>query len=294
MRRAHHANYKVFAAFEGYLPGWKGMLGLLLWLLVGAVAGAVVSAILGHILGSGLGQEYVLLVSYPIQFIPAMIYAASRSAAITTFPGAKVLALDRNRFSSPSGLLCALLSVLVVCAASFVCDPLTAVLPEMPESLKASLESMTGGDLWVDLLCVAVFAPFFEEWLCRGMVLRGLLGRGMKPVWAIAASAAFFALIHFNPWQAIPAFLVGCLMGFVYYRTGSLKLTMLMHCVNNASAVILSHTESLKDFESWMDVIPGRWFWLIFAASVLVIVLVVKAMLRTELPGWTAECVEEK
>ena len=54
------------------------------------------------------------------------------------------------------------------------------------------------------------------------MVLRGLLGHKVKPVWAIVISAAFFAIIHLNPWQAIPAFLLGCVLllalGLMFYQ----------------------------------------------------------------------------
>lgn len=294
MRRAKHANYKVFSAFEGYLPGWKGIVGLLFWLLVGALLGSIVSIVLTRVLGAELGTEYATLVAYPVQFLPAMIYAASRSASVSTYPGAKTLPLDRSFFRPLGGPLCAILAVLSVLCASYILDPLVKVLPEMPESLKSALESMTGGELWVDLLCVAVFAPLFEEWLCRGTVLRGLLARGTNPVWAVVVSSVFFAVIHLNPWQAIPAFLVGCLMGFVYYRTGSLKLTMLMHCANNTLAVALSHVESFKEAESWMDVVPCGWFWLIFAACTLAALLSVRSLLRIQVPSWTVETREER
>ena len=63
---------------------------------------------------------------------------------------------------------------------------------------------------------MSVFAPILEEWLCRGVVLRGLLNysrkgepgedgsrRGMNPALAIAISAIFFATIHGNLWQGI-------------------------------------------------------------------------------------------
>lgn len=292
-RKARHANYKIFTAFEGYLPGWKGIPVLLIWLLVGALAGSAVSLALTSVFGASLGVEYVTLVVYPIQFLPAMIYAASRSASVTTFPGARVLPLDRGCFKLVGGPACAVMAVVSVLCASLVLDPIVKVLPEMPERLKQALESMTGGDMWVDMLCVAVFAPFFEEWLCRGTVLRGLLSRGMKPAAAIGISALFFAVIHLNPWQAVPAFLIGCLMGFVYYRTGSLKLTMLMHCANNALAVVVSHIDAFKDAESWMDVMPGKWFWLVFAACALAVALFVRTMMRNGAPSWEAEVAED-
>ena len=85
------------------------------------------------------------------------------------------------------------------------------------------------------------------------MIMRGLLGR-MSPFAAITISAAFFAVIHFNPWQAIPAFILGLLFGFVYYKTGSLKLTMLMHCVNNTMAAVFSRIPAFKDAEAFIDV----------------------------------------
>ena len=109
------------------------------------------------------------------------------------------------------------------------------------------------------------------------MILRGLLGTKMKPVWAIVVSAAFFALIHLNPWQAIPAFLLGCLFGYVYYKTGSLKLTMLMHFTNNTFSLVMSNVDSLSEAESWLDVLPGMRYWIVFAAAILMLVLIIQA-----------------
>ena len=97
----------------------------------------------------------------------------------------------------------------------------------------------------------------------------------MNPVLAIIISALFFAVIHLNPWQAIPAFIIGCLLGYVYYKTGSLKLTMLMHCVNNTFAVICSRLPGMEEAEGWMDVIPSPAYWILVAASVLLTALVV-------------------
>ena len=120
---------------------------------------------------------------------------------------------------------------------------------------------------WCTLLSVSVFAPLVEEWLCRGLVLRGLMNK-MKPAGAICISAAFFAILHMNPWQALPAFLLGVLFGYVYYKTGSLKLTMLMHCVNNTMAVVFSKIPSLEEAEGFMDVMSTWAYAGIFMACV--------------------------
>ena len=112
--------------------------------------------------------------------------------------------------------------------------------------------------------------PIFEEWLCRGMVLRGLLTK-MKPGWAIVVSALFFAVIHANPWQALNAFLIGLMMGYVYYKTGSLILTMVIHFVNNGTSVILSNIESLKDYDYMIDMMDKSTYYLVVSVSVIIL-----------------------
>ncbi len=88
---------------------------------------------------------------------------------------------------------------------------------------------------WFGPILAVVVAPLAEETLFRGVILRGLLGR-WKPWAAITASAALFALMHFNPAQTPIALGLGLVLGWVYYRTRSLGLCMLGHALNNASS----------------------------------------------------------
>lgn len=270
-------NFKILESFEHFSPGWKGVLKLFLWMMVGAVIGNVITFVLGIFFGTEWVSSYGTVIAYPIMFIPPMFYARRRSMMREHL---EANPLNKGVFKPYGAPLCALLVSLMTLAAGYISDPVVTLLPEMPEFLEQALESMVNGNVLINLLCVSVFAPFFEEWLCRGMVLRGLLARNVKPVWAILFSAFFFAFIHLNPWQAIPAFLLGCLFGYVYYKTKSLSLTMLMHCVNNTLAVVLGQIDSLKDMKSWMDVLEPQLFWIIFAACVLVLVLGVRAISR--------------
>ena len=225
-----------------------------------------------------------MLVSYPIMFIPPMIYASLQSKRNSFFDlGYK---LDSNNFGSLGGWKAALMAAALVLTAGFIIDITGYIMPEMPEWLESALNSMTGGNFWLDFICVSIFAPFFEEWLCRGMILRGLLNykkedgtNGIKPVWAIVISAAVFAAIHGNIWQALPAFVIGCVMGLVYYKTGSLKLTMLMHFVNNTLALIMSHIDSLSDYDYWIEILGAKWYWLAFAACAILTFLIIRKFL---------------
>lgn len=281
-------NYEFLAKFTWYVPGIGGMFALLAMLLVGALIGNLLSLPIIAILPDEDAMQFATLVSYPVMFIPAMIYASVKSHnASMTQEGVK---MDNSNYGRTGGLLCALLVVLATLATAFCMDAVNAAMPPVPEALKYMLEGLTGGPVWISLLCVSVFAPFFEEWLCRGMVLRGLLYRGIKPVWAVIISAAFFALIHLNPWQAVPAFALGCLFGYIYYKTGSLKLTMLMHCANNTMAVIVSNISSLEEAENWMDIMPGASYWILFAAFIIMTALIINVFSRIETTSEKGSC----
>lgn len=271
-------NYNLYGSHAWYVPGVGGMFGLLLWFILGMVIGSIIQIILAFILPKEILSAYSMIIIYPVQFLPAMIYAGykSRNNAVL----AEGYALDSRNFGK-MGLWGAIgITVLASLATMMVADlpnwwqmTLTRKSPHMSkfyELIMEAMKTMTGGPLWSSFLVVAIFAPIFEEWLCRGMILRGLMTK-MKPVWAIVISALFFAAIHGNPWQALNAFIIGLVMGYVYYRTGSLLLTMLIHFVNNGSAVIMSNIGSIKDIDYLKDMFAPGTYAVIYVAAVLVL-----------------------
>ena len=226
------------------------------------------AAVLAFAMSQDFATTYGMVIVYPIQFIPAMLYASAKSRRNEGFE--KGYALDNNNFGGRSGLSMALIVSAMAVAAAFVFEPVSMLLPEMSEAMKAAMEMLLNGPIWITLISVSVFAPFFEEWLCRGIILRGLLKK-VKPVWAIVISAAIFGLIHGNLWQAIPAFIIGVILGYVYYKTGSLKLTMLMHCVNNTLSVIVSRIPAFEDVEFFAEVMSPWAYVLVILAFAAVL-----------------------
>ncbi|MBR2065168.1 MAG: CPBP family intramembrane metalloprotease [Bacteroidales bacterium] len=268
-RHKGRGSYNLFTNYSHCLPGLGGMVVLFILFLLGSLLGSLVSSVFMLAMGySESVMSYSMLISYPVSFIPPLLYASVQSRRNEVFDTG--YALDSNNFGSRGGAMMAIIVSIVTIATAFVAEPITALLPDMPESLEAALEMMTKGPLWASLLSVSIFAPLFEEWLCRGLVLRGLMNK-MNPTGAILTSAAFFAVLHMNPWQAIPAFILGALFGYVYYKTGSLKLTMLMHCVNNTFSVLMSRAPGLEDAETFMDILSPWAYVCIFIACVLMI-----------------------
>jgi len=123
-----------------------------------------------------------------------------------------------------------------VILASELDNLLNRVLP-MPKSMADTFQQMFGPErhpVWA-LVALAVAAPLVEELLFRGLILRGLLGRHSAPR-AILAAAVLFGAIHLNPWQGVPAVVVGVLLGWFYVRTRSLLPAMLGHAAMNVAS----------------------------------------------------------
>ena len=284
-------DYDLYSGHAWYVPGIKGMFGFIGWFLLGGLLGGIVQAIMGLFLSQQALLDYGMIVVYPLQFLPAMVYAANQSRKNMLFDPGYVL--DNRHFEPYGMVMLILITVLMTLTSMFVFDlpnywnmQLTnksSILAHFYELFTEIMKQMTGGPLWSSFLVVAIFAPIFEEWLCRGMVLRGLLTK-MKPGWAIVVSALFFAVIHANPWQALNAFLIGLMMGYVYYKTGSLILTMIMHFVNNGTSVILSNIERFKDFEDlyFIEIMDKSTYTILFAVSCIILVACLWAFSRIQ------------
>ena len=116
-------------------------------------------------------------------------------------------------------------------------------------------------DLFVGLMknpwgyvVIGLAAPFVEELAIRGAVLRELLKWNENHWVGITISAVLFALIHANPAQMTHAFLAGLLLGWLYYRSGSILPGVMVHWVNNSVAFGVGHVMMAIDPASKGDI----------------------------------------
>jgi len=165
-----------------------------------------------------------------------------------------------------------LLIVATVALQWGVTSPIGTSIP-MPEMFKEMFremaEQMNNG---YGLLAVAVMAPFFEEFIFRGVMLDGLLKR--KSTWAaILISAALFGLVHLNPWQFVAAMVIGTFAGWVYARTRSLIYCMIIHFTNNFGAsVVMYFNEDAASMDAELQEMYGGVtnMYVIIAASIII------------------------
>lgn len=110
-------------------------------------------------------------------------------------------------------------------------------MPELPNIAEDTFD-MIMKDRW-GYLSIGLLAPLAEELVFRGAILRSLLKWTSRPWVAIAISAVFFAVAHLNPAQLPHAFLVGLLLGWMYYRTDSIVPCVVYHWINNTVAYVM-------------------------------------------------------
>jgi membrane protease YdiL (CAAX protease family) len=113
--------------------------------------------------------------------------------------------------------------------------------------------------------CIA--APVLEEVFFRGILLKGLL-RNYRPAVAIGQSALLFGLMHMSPAQSIATALMGALLGWLYYRTGSVRLCIGLHMLNNLLAFSGMRQPKLAGSHDILDVVsPGSYVALLVVAA---------------------------
>ncbi|HLK55563.1 MAG TPA: CPBP family glutamic-type intramembrane protease [Chthonomonadaceae bacterium] len=158
------------------------------------------------------------------------------------------------RKPTPNELLLGLGLGIVLFLLATGCDlgvgvALKHISPQLAERLTKLTEDITAGGFFDKIasngwklafvLTGAVAAPIGEEVFFRGFLYNALKRRWGVPV-GIIVSGLTFALIHFGPLAIIVIFPMGILLAYVYERTNSLWVTILMHMLNNGAAFMLA------------------------------------------------------
>ena len=92
-------------------------------------------------------------------------------------------------------------------------------------------------DLILNLLIMAVLPAISEEFIFRGILMKWF-NKSMGIHLSIVLSAFLFSAIHIQFLGFFPRFFIGIVLGYVFYWSGSLWASILLHFLNNAMAVV--------------------------------------------------------
>lgn len=119
---------------------------------------------------------------------------------------------------------------------------LPAFMAEMDVDAMVTLNSLlkmdTVGDLLINLFLIAILPGVGEELLFRGIIQKEITNRWQNPHVAIWVTAFIFGVFHFQIVGLLPKMMIGLVLGYAYYYSGSLILPMIMHALNNGFATL--------------------------------------------------------
>lgn len=103
------------------------------------------------------------------------------------------------------------------------------------------LSPLTAGDLLLQVVVVALVPAVCEELFFRGALQSTLQSLVRNDHIGILLTAVVFSLAHGDMYGFLPRLLLGLLLGYLFWMTGSLVVNTCAHFVNNAAVVVAYH-----------------------------------------------------
>lgn len=116
---------------------------------------------------------------------------------------------------------------------------LMKLFPDSTDNVVTTFSELMDGNVFAVFLVIAAAPAICEEMLFRGMIFHGMKAKYRIPT-AVGAVAALFGIYHMSLVKFVPTGLLGLVLCYTVYVTGSIYPAMLMHFVNNAISVLIS------------------------------------------------------
>ena len=199
----------------------------LLWCLL-YCAVAVIGNIVGDITGSDVIMSWTMLGGF---ILLTVVYLGRRYVELSFG------SIEKRMVWSAVGMAVLIAAAYVmVLVTVFVLIDIEQITPKEFESLNEKVEHLFPGIAGVLYGCI--FCPILEEIGFRGILLGGLLKSRCRPWLAILVTALIFALFHGLGVHFVVSLVFGIILGWLYWRTGSIILCMIIHVVNNSLSFI--------------------------------------------------------
>jgi membrane protease YdiL (CAAX protease family)/ribosomal protein L37E len=132
------------------------------------------------------------------------------------------------------------LALFIGIPSEWLVQALIPMPPQWQEIFKA-LAPRSFQDLVLLLIIMSLFVGPCEEILSRGFVQRGLES-GLGDTQGLILSSLLFGVLHLNPWQFLPAFLLGILLGYIFRRRDhNLWCPIALHAFYNSGLLVLAY-----------------------------------------------------
>jgi membrane protease YdiL (CAAX protease family) len=151
-------------------------------------------------------------------------------------------------------------------------EPLDAEYDRMAEKM---LHAKTLLGFFNNVLAICLVPALIEEIFFRGCLQQLLMNAFRKNHWVVLVGVAIvFSAFHGQVSGFLPRVFLGLLLGIVYYFSGSLWLSILMHFVNNLVSVFIVYLYESETIHGNINNLPDVPIWIgIICGSALLFVL---------------------
>lgn len=244
---------------------WDGV-GIALAVLAGQFIAVIIAAIVAVVLGYREPEpmmNVMMAIGLPLGFLIAVwIILRKRSLATTAWKWEK-----KYWRLIP-------MAYFLMLSVSYVFGGMLENIPGYGEMYEQYADIFKSIHPIVLIVAGAFTGPVCEEIIFRGIILKEFL-KTYNPQKAIVFSSIIFGAIHMIPLQMIGAFFIGLVLGYVYYKTKSLWLPIVLHILNNLVAFLFGMGGEIETTREWFgnDVL----YILSFVVAILIVFVLYRA-----------------
>jgi uncharacterized protein len=151
---------------------------------------------------------------------------------------------------------------------------------EAARQIRFMLRERTPAELIKNLVFISLFAGIGEELFFRGVLQRIFIRITQNPWMGIVLTAAIFSGIHFQFYGFFPRFILGILLGAIYWYSGSIWTAILAHFLYDAAVIVIIYFNPTLLENDAATLITGQQLQLIIGAviSLALTLLLLKQM----------------
>ncbi len=211
-------------------------ISLIIWLTLQVLGSIILPSIVKMIFKNILSEKSIYWIYFMIVSIISLIIPIKIVESYTE---------KEYKTSKKTGLKLSIKIILIGFGLVFLINILeTNILNSLGSDYEVidSSQLVTSQDSLIDkilfILGVAIVPGIFEELFMRKAILN--YGKQFGNYFTITLSAILFGLIHQNLQQGIFAFFIGLVLAVIALKTCNIKLTMIIHMLNNLISALFS------------------------------------------------------
>jgi len=137
------------------------------------------------------------------------------------------------------------LLIVIAAVSLFMFSPLINLVDHLisltgyASSSELPIDLKTVSGVIIGVISLAIFPAIFEELVFRGVLFQGFIKK-FDYKKAIVFSALLFALMHTSIQQTTYQFIIGLMLAYAFYITGSLLAPIILHFFNNFIVIMLN------------------------------------------------------